>query len=58
MGDKVVLIMGQTNTSPNPIQTNMTSSISVVLGALRSEQVANTLPSRAAIHCAANNTLA
>ena len=50
--------MGQTKTKPNPMHTNITSSIRVVLGALRSEQVAKMLPNSAAIHWPANKTLA
>lgn len=50
MEERVAAIIGQTSTSPNPMHTNITSSMRVVDGALRSEQVANMLPSSAAIH--------
>ena len=50
--------MGHTKTRPNPMHTKIISSIRVVLGELRSEQVAKMLPKSAAIHWPANKTLA
>ena len=56
--DSVTVMTGHTSTKPNPMHTNMTSSMSVVEGELRSEQVAKMLPSRAAIHWPVSSTLA